>query len=115
MISTSKILEEVSKEKYILFKSFFPESKYNLNLKKFKKFKKFNTIIVIGMGGSILATKSIYYFLRHKIKKKFVFIDNLDQAFLNKVKKENNLKKSLFLIISKSGNTTETLVNASFF
>ena len=66
--STSKILEEVSKEKYILFKSFFPESKYNLNLKKFKKFKKFNTIIVIGMGGSILATKSIYYFLRHKIK-----------------------------------------------
>tara|TARA_B100001540_G_scaffold8563_1_gene7459 strand:+ start:687 stop:1799 length:1113 start_codon:yes stop_codon:yes gene_type:complete len=115
VISTSKILEEVSKEKYILFKSFFPESKYNLNLKKFKKFKKFNTIIVIGMGGSILATKSIYYFLRHKIKKKFVFIDNLDQAFLNKVKKENNLKKSLFLIISKSGNTTETLVNASFF
>ena len=115
MISTNKILEEVSKGKYALFKSFFPQSKYSLDFKKFKKFKKFKTVIIIGMGGSILAAKSIHSFLKHKIKKKFIFLDNLDQAFLIKVKKENNLKKSLFLIISKSGNTTETLINASFF
>ena len=67
------------------------------------------------MGGSILGSKAIYSFLKHKIEKKFIFIDNLDQGYLWKIKKENNLNRSLFLIISKSGNTTETITNSSFF
>ena len=32
------------------------------------------------MGGSILGTQAIHDFLRHKIKKKFIFIDNLKSA-----------------------------------
>ena len=39
------------------------------------------------MGGSILGSKAIYSFLKHKIKKKFIFIDNLDQCFLKKIQK----------------------------
>tara|TARA_B100000945_G_C20412448_1_gene613296 strand:- start:341 stop:1462 length:1122 start_codon:yes stop_codon:yes gene_type:complete len=115
VISYDKIINELSKNKSDLFKSFFLKTKYNFNLKKINNFKKFKTIIIIGMGGSILGSKGIYSFLKHKINKKFIFIDNLDQRYLFKIKKENNLKNALFLIISKSGNTTETIVNSSFF
>ena len=115
MTSANKIINELSSHRYALFKTFFSKSKYNFNSKKVKNFKKFKTIIIIGMGGSILGSKAIYSFLKHKIEKKFIFIDNLDQGYLWKIKKENNLNRSLFLIISKSGNTTETITNSSFF
>ena len=60
------------------------------------------------MGGSILGAKAIYDFLKYKIKKKFLFVDNLQAS--QKVDKKNNFVN---LIISKSGNTTETIVNAN--
>ena len=60
------------------------------------------------MGGSILGTQAIHDFLRHKIKKNFIFVDNLH----NNQKKKIN-KKIINLIISKSGNTIETIVNTN--
>ncbi len=59
------------------------------------------------MGGSILGAKAIYNFLKPK-NKKFKFIDNFSHVNL----KENN-KKHVTLIISKSGNTLETISNVS--
>ena len=44
--------------------------KLNFNLKDLKKFQKFNTLVIVGMGGSILGTEAIYEFLKQKIKKK---------------------------------------------
>ena len=60
------------------------------------------------MGGSILGSKAIYYFLKDKIKKKFFFTDNLSSF-------KNNLtdKKKINIVISKSGNTLETIINAN--
>ena len=95
----------------ILFKNYFNTRKY---FSKFKKFKKFKTVIIIGMGGSILGAKAIYSFLKYKIKKNFIFIDNLDEEYLKNIKRNNDLSKSLFLIISKSGNTNETILNSFF-
>jgi glucose-6-phosphate isomerase len=115
MTFVKKIKDEIMKDKNILFKSFSPDSKYSFNFQNIKKFNNFRTVIVIGMGGSILGTKAIYSFLKHKIKKKFIFIDNLDQDFLTKIKKECKLAKTLFLIVSKSGNTNETIINSSYF
>tara|TARA_E500000178_G_C16997981_1_gene744191 strand:- start:622 stop:1833 length:1212 start_codon:yes stop_codon:yes gene_type:complete len=83
--------------------------KYNFSLNDLSKFKKFNTIVVIGMGGSILGAEAIHGFFKEKIKKKVHFINNLDQKLLINLK--NKFKKSLFIIISKSGNTIETLSN----
>jgi glucose-6-phosphate isomerase len=60
------------------------------------------------MGGSILGTESIYSFLKNKIKKKVIFINNLETK-----KKIRKNKKELNLIISKSGNTLETIVNSN--
>ncbi|MDA7606770.1 glucose-6-phosphate isomerase [Pelagibacteraceae bacterium] len=83
--------------------------------KNIKKFKKYKSVIVIGMGGSVLGAHAIYSFLNHKIKNFFLFIDNLDQLKIEKIKNKFNLKKSLFIIISKSGNTIETLINTNLF
>ena len=61
------------------------------------------------MGGSTLGAKAIYKFLQDKTKKKFVFIDNLKPK-LSKYEKSN---EAVNIIISKSGNTLETISNTS--
>ena len=63
------------------------------------------------MGGSILGPKAIYNFLQKKIKKKIYFFDDLDENKVKDLKKKENLSKILFIIVSKSGNTIETLSN----
>ena len=50
---------------HILSKNF----KLNFKLPDLKRFKKFKSIVIIGMGGSILGTKAIFYLLKDKIKK----------------------------------------------
>ena len=67
------------------------------------------------MGGSILGIKALHSFLELKIKKKVIFLDKLDSYRLNKLSRIIYPKKSLFIIISKSGNTLETLTNKNFF
>ena len=88
-------------------------NKFKLNFKKkdFKKQKRFKTIVIIGMGGSILSSEAIYYFLKKKIKKNFIFLNDLNEEQLKELKKRKKFKSFLFIIISKSGNTIETLSN----
>ena len=81
--------------------------------KNLKKYIKYKTVILIGMGGSVLGAHAIYSFLNHKINKNFIFVDNIDQLKIEKIKKKVNLKNCLFIIISKSGNTIETLINSN--
>ena len=83
----------------------------NFNTKGLQKFKKFKKVTIIGMGGSILGSQAVYNLLRKKIKKKFYFFDNLDTERILDFKKKQNLNQILFIIISKSGNTIETLSN----
>ncbi len=90
-------------------KSLTSEYKYSYSKKKIKKFKNFSIIRIIGIGGSILGIKAIYNFLNFKIKKKVQFVDNLISFF--PLKKLN--QKILNLIISKSGNTLETILNTN--
>ena len=91
--------------------------KFNLNFKRSEllKFNKYKSVILIGIGGSVLGAEAIYSFCNDKIKKKFFFLNNLEQLKIEKIKKKINLKKSLFIIISKYGNTLETLVNSNLF
>jgi glucose-6-phosphate isomerase len=103
-----KKLINLIKEKNEILKSLSKDYKNNFNFKDLKKFKKSLDYRVIGMGGSSLGAQAIYDFLRHKIKKRFLFIDNLKIDNLEKKKKNHNN-----LIISKSGNTIETIVNVN--
>ena len=61
------------------------------------------------MGGSSLGSHAIYDFLKHKIKKNFFFVSNLNNT--EKFPKKNFLN----LIISKSGNTLETIANSNVY
>jgi len=101
----SLYLEEIKKGKGPKFLDSFKKNyTYSFDSKILKKYKKYNYIKIIGMGGSSLGAKAIYSFFKKKIKKQINFIENL------KLKKEKN-KRSLNIIISKSGNTLETIVN----
>ena len=70
-------------------------------------------IVVIGIGGSSLGTKAIYHFLKpvRQLQRKLHFIDSTDPIALNNLQRDVNFasKSTHFLIISKSGNTIETI------
>ncbi len=106
--SLNKILNEILQKKNEILKSMTPDYKYSFSSKLIKKFKKFSKMRIIGMGGSILGTKAIYSFLNLKIKKKVEFVDNLLPR--RNLSSESNL---LNLVVSKSGNTLETISNVN--
>jgi glucose-6-phosphate isomerase len=107
-----KILKsEVKNNKIPFLASFEKNYKFNFSKQKINQFSKCKNIIVIGIGGSILGTQSIYSFFGKKIKKKFFFINNLDSNLILKYKNLKNLKNSCFIVVSKSGNTLETITN----
>ena len=96
------------------FHSLSKKFKINYNIKDLNKFKKYNSVVIIGMGGSITGAEAIYNFLKKKIKKDFFFLSNIDEVNLFNLKKNINVNKTLFIVISKSGSTTETLFNFAF-
>ncbi len=83
--------------------------KYSYSKSQIKKINKSKNFRLIGMGGSTLGAEAIYQFLNHKIKKKFIFINNLNPRLKNNQKKI----KATNIIISKSGNTLETIANSN--
>jgi len=104
-----KKLISLLKSKNEILNSLSQNYKDNFTKKILLKYKRKTNYRVIGMGGSSLGAQTIYDFLKYKIKKKFIFSDNL-QVNLDKDK-----KKYTNLIVSKSGNTIETIVNANIF
>ena len=108
IISDFKLLLE---ENNSVLKSLNINYKNSYNKKTISKLKKYYHVRIIGMGGSILGTESIYDFLKHKIKKNFYFINNLEPDNNSYEKK----KKYINLVVSKSGNTLETISNANIF
>ncbi len=107
-LAVKKNLNLILNEKDQVIHSLSKFYKDSFNKKNIKHFNKKLDYRIIGMGGSTLGAQAIYDFLKKKIKKNFIFVDNLN-AFENK-KAKKNLNN---LIISKSGNTIETIVNAN--
>ncbi len=86
--------------------------KFNFKITDLNKFKKFKTIAIVGMGGSVLGAEAMYNFFGSKIKKKIYFFDDLNENKLLEFRKNEKLSNVLFIVISKSGNTIETLSNS---
>ena len=80
--------------------------KDSYNKKLILNLKKYKNVSLVAMGGSSLGSKAIYNFL--KTKKKFNFIDNFSNFSL-----KQKGRKNINLIISKSGNTLETISNSN--
>ena len=107
--SVNNKLKFLLKENNEILNSLKSSYKYSYSNKFIDKYKKkFSILRIIGMGGSILGTKAIFNFLNKRIKKKVIFFDNL----LSNFKLDNN-KKILNIIVSKSGNTLETISNVN--
>ena len=105
-----KKLKKILQENNEVIKSLRKTYKNSYNRKLVNKYNKGLNYRVIGMGGSTLGTQAIYNFLEKKIKKNFSFVDNLQS-----ITKTNNKKKFTNLVISKSGNTIETIINTNLF
>ena len=72
-------------------------------------------IAIIGIGGSTLGTYAIYNFLKYNkqhnksLKKELFFFESTDPVNLNGTLSQLNLSDTLFIVISKSGTTIETI------
>ena len=108
-LKLKKYLKELISSKNEVINSLSRGYKYSYTKKSIKKLKGYKDIRIFGMGGSSLGTLAIYDFLKHKINKNFYFLTNLNQ----KIKFPK--KKYLNLVISKSGNTLETIVNSNLY
>ena len=100
------ILKSILKKNDNIIQSLRKTYRDSYNYKNLRTLNKNFDFRIIGMGGSTLGAQAIYDFLKKKIKKKFFFINNLQsKTKLSSDKSFNNL------VISKSGNTIETIVN----
>ena len=82
--------------------------------------EKFTTVVQIGIGGSDLGPRALYIALENWAKTNGVqkmearFISNVDPDDAAAVLKSVDVAHSLFIVVSKSGTTLETLTNESF-
>lgn len=82
--------------------------------------EKFTTVVQIGIGGSDLGPRAMYLALENwakvnnKLKMKANFISNVDPDDAAGVLSNIDVAHSLFILVSKSGTTLETLTNESF-
>ena len=106
LVLFQKLIKE-DNEILISMGNFYKDSYLKKKVLKLKKFKKFN---LVGMGGSVLGARSIYSFLNHKIKKTFLFKNDLIDY---KQDLKFNKRDTLNIIVSKSGNTLETIINTN--
>lgn len=79
--------------------------------KAYAKSVKQHHIVVIGIGGSTLGTSAIYDFLKHakKLDKTLTFLETTDPLDVNAKLQSFDLEDTLFIVISKSGTTVETI------
>ncbi|WP_324172629.1 glucose-6-phosphate isomerase [Sulfurimonas sp.] len=109
-ISDTKLFNEIEKEKKDI-------GYYNLVYQDTSSFKEYaasvkqKNIMVIGIGGSTLGTYAIYKFLKHSktLSKKLYFLETTDPIDIRSKIEAVDLKDTLFVVISKSGTTIETI------
>jgi glucose-6-phosphate isomerase len=81
---------------------------------------KYDFIVVLGIGGSALGTICIQQSLSHLFTKKpgfpqLIVLDNIDPILIQEAAETINPQRTLFLVVTKSGTTAETLSQFFFF
>ena len=81
------------------------------HFKEYASSVKRSNIVVIGIGGSTLGTYAIYKFLKHskELTKKLYFLETTDPIDIHSKLHDVDLEDTLFIVISKSGTTVETI------
>jgi len=109
-ISDEDVFNEILKEKQSI-------GYYNLAHQDTTDFKEYaasvkqKNVVVIGIGGSTLGTYAIYKFLKHSkiLKKQLYFLETTDPIDIKSKVEAIDLEDTLFVVISKSGTTIETV------
>ena len=118
------IIDQIKKSKEPLLLSFLNQfnnyQKEELNKLGSYYQKNFKDVIILGTGGSSKAGRTfvqIAYrtFGRHPKFPNITFLENIDFQDFNDLFKKINLKKTGIIVISKSGETNETLVQFLIF
>lgn len=107
---------------------FYSELDNDALIKKISNFARANrgrytSIVVLGIGGSALGTIFLAQSLRHlyhnELKKNLLprlyVLDNIDPILLRETEEAIDIKKTLFIVITKSGGTPETLSQFFYF
>lgn len=77
--------------------------------------KKYEHFVLVGIGGSALGAACLQQSLTHLFKNKLHILDNVDPVLISELEDVIDYSKTLFLVISKSGNTIETLTTYDYF
>lgn len=107
---SSKVVQEAAKLAYQELE------KLKVFLNEIEKTERFTDIVQIGIGGSELGPKAIYIALEafHKPNRRVHFLSNVDPDDGAQIFRRVNLAKTLFVVVSKSGSTLETLTNEQY-
>ncbi len=72
---------------------------------------RFDTMVVLGIGGSALGNRAVYSALKAELelKKKILVCDNVDPILLYEILEQIDWDRTVFNLISKSGTTSETM------
>ena len=109
-ISDENVFEEIVKEtEHIGYYNLISQD--TSLLKEYAKTVKQKNIVVIGIGGSTLGTYAIYKFLKHSktLTKQLYFLETTDPIDIKSKVEAIDLNDTLFIVISKSGTTIETI------
>ena len=85
-----------------------------------EKGEKFTTVVQIGIGGSDLGPRAMYLALENwarqngTFRMEAKFISNVDPDDAAAVLKGTDVSRAIFILVSKSGTTLETLTNEAF-
>jgi glucose-6-phosphate isomerase len=109
-VLNDSIFENILKEKESVGYYNLPEQDVDYIVEYAKKISKKN-IVVVGIGGSSLGTYAIYQFLKAKsnFDKSLYFLESTDPVLLNDSIKNLDLDDTIFIVVSKSGTTLETI------
>ncbi|MCX7641582.1 MAG: bifunctional transaldolase/phosoglucose isomerase [Elusimicrobiales bacterium] len=74
----------------------------------------FRDVVLLGMGGSSLASEVIVNVFGQNKKIKFYVLDSTNPDWINRIIKNIKLEKTIFIVSSKSGTTLETISHLKY-
>lgn len=84
--------------------------------KKLQKFSRPQHVILVAIGGSLQGTNAVYKACRAKNATRLSVIDSIEDKYVEDIERifnsAKNVKDIAVIIVSKSGSTTETMLNA---
>jgi len=107
-----KLISRIDKEREKIGYYNLPKQNIESILKYAKNFDNtIETIMILGIGGSSLGAKAIYEFLKpmKQLKRNLIFFESTDPLNIMSQLQNIDMKKTHFLVISKSGGTVETI------